>query len=222
MQRTNMNDTDKSAGESQPYEFGDYTYEEYVRLATNFHGYPAPGIIVGGYMVATAKSYLAPDILFDAISETSWCLPDAVQILTPCTAGNGWLKILDLAIFAVSLYDKTNGIGVRVSLDAEKVRQYNEFAAWFLKLRGKKNQDSDLLARQIREAGASICSVENVRVHEDFLKKRSKGRVGPCPGCGAVYPLKHGSKCRLCQGQTPYITREALPDTPPRPLYAQP
>ena len=220
MQRTHMNDTDKSAGDSQPYAFGDYTHEEYVQLATNFHGYPAPGIIVGGYMVATAKSRLAPDILFDAISETSWCLPDAVQILTPCTAGNGWLQILDLAIFAVSLYDKTNGIGVRVSLDGEKVRQYGEIAAWFLKLREKKDQDSDLLASQIRQAGASICSVENVRVHEDFLKKRSKGSVGPCPGCGAVYPLNHGSKCGLCQGQSPYVRREAVLEPRLHPLSA--
>ena len=221
MQRTNTNGPDTSAGDSRPYEFGDYTYEEYVRLATNFHGYPAPGIIVGGYMVATAKSYLAPDILFDAISETSWCLPDAVQLLTPCTAGNGWLKILDLAIFAVSLYDKTNGRGVRVSLDAEKVRQYSEIPAWFLKLKEKKDQDSDLLASQIRQAGASICSVENVRIHEDFLKKRSKGSVGPCPECGAVYPLNHGSKCRLCQGRSPYLQREAVLDPPLHSFFAQ-
>ncbi len=210
MNRKDPREEAKSAANISPYEFGEYTYDQYVQRAIRFHGYPAPGIIVGGYMVAAAKSYLTPGILFDAISETAWCLPDAVQILTPCTAGNGWLKILDLGIFAVSLYDKTNGRGVRVSLDAEKISRYGEIAAWFLKLRGKKDQDSGLLAEQIREAGASICSVEHVRIHEDFLKKRSKGSVGPCPRCGAVYPLKHGSTCRLCQGQSPYTRREAM------------
>ncbi|HMA68059.1 MAG TPA: formylmethanofuran dehydrogenase subunit E family protein [Desulfosalsimonadaceae bacterium] len=189
---------------------GSYTYKEYVELANRFHGYPAPGIIVGGFMVAAAKDRLPPDILFDAISETCWCLPDAVQILTPCTAGNGWLKILDLGIFAVSLYDKSSGRGVRVALDGEKVSAYSEIAAWFLKLREKKDQDSELLAEQIREAGPAVCSFESVCIQEAFLQKRSKGNVGACPVCGAVYPFKHGSKCRLCQGQTPYSSREAL------------
>jgi formylmethanofuran dehydrogenase subunit E len=197
-----------------------YTYEAFVERATRFHGYPAPGIIVGGFMVASAKRCLPPDILYDAITETAWCLPDAVQILTPCTAGNGWLKILDLGIFGVSLYDKTSGKGVRVSVDAEKVSACDEIAAWFLKRREKKDQDSDRLARQIREAGDTICTVENVRIQDAYLRKRSKGAVGPCPACGAVYPLQHGSSCRLCQGRSPYEWREVRSDARSRPSAA--
>ena len=30
---------------------GSYTFDEFRRLAENFHGYAAPGLLVGGYMV---------------------------------------------------------------------------------------------------------------------------------------------------------------------------
>jgi hypothetical protein len=38
--------------------------------------------------------------------------PDAVQILTPCTVGNGWMRILNLGRYAVTLNDKFTGEGV--------------------------------------------------------------------------------------------------------------
>jgi len=39
---------------------GAYTFEEFRRLAENFHGYAAPGLLVGGYMVELAKRHLPP------------------------------------------------------------------------------------------------------------------------------------------------------------------
>jgi formylmethanofuran dehydrogenase subunit E len=58
----------------------------------SFHGYVAPGVVLGGVMVDLARRQLPPEVLFDAVCETRHCLPDAVQLLTPCTLGNGWLK----------------------------------------------------------------------------------------------------------------------------------
>jgi formylmethanofuran dehydrogenase subunit E len=63
-------------------------------------------------MVDLALSILPRGILFDAIAETGHCLPDAIQLLTPCTVGNGWLKVRDLGRFALALYDKQSGEGV--------------------------------------------------------------------------------------------------------------
>ena len=34
---------------------GSYTFQEFKRLAENFHGYAAPGLLIGGYMVEMAK-----------------------------------------------------------------------------------------------------------------------------------------------------------------------
>ncbi len=50
----------------------------------------------------------------------------AVQILTPCTTGNSWLKIFNFGLYAVSLYNKFNGEGVRVFLDVSKLDPYRE------------------------------------------------------------------------------------------------
>jgi len=73
-----------------------YTYEEYLHLVKSFHGSLAPGLIIGGFIVDLALKHLPEGEFFDAICETPVCLPDAVQILTPCTIGNGWLTVLDL------------------------------------------------------------------------------------------------------------------------------
>ena len=64
---------------------GPYTFDEFSTLVESFHGSAAPGVLVGGVMVEAAKSRLPEGILFDALTETRACLPDAVQLLTPCT-----------------------------------------------------------------------------------------------------------------------------------------
>ena len=132
---------------------GSYSYDEYLQLVKSFHGHIAPGLIIGGFMVDLALRRLPEGVLFDAISETRACLPDAVQLLTPCTIGNGWLKVVNLGRYAVNLYDKYEGAGVRVWMDAAKVADWPEIKSWYLKLKPKAEQDKDLLMEQIREAG---------------------------------------------------------------------
>ena len=88
---------------------GSYSFDEFLQLVKSFHGYAAPGVVIGGIMVDLARRQLAAEVLFDAVSETRNCLPDAIQILTPCTIGNGWLKVVNLGRFAFSLYDKYQG-----------------------------------------------------------------------------------------------------------------
>lgn len=51
-----------------------------MEVARKFHGYPAPGLIIGAYMVELAKSHMPGGVLYDAVSETSYCLPDAIQL----------------------------------------------------------------------------------------------------------------------------------------------
>lgn len=98
-----------------------YSFEEYLHLVKSFHGHLAPGLIIGGFMVDLAMKNLPEGEFFDAVCETPVCLPDAVQVLTPCTIGNGWLSIVHFGRFAVTLYEKYTGAGVRVYLDTEKL-----------------------------------------------------------------------------------------------------
>lgn len=183
---------------------GPYTVDQFIEAAARFHGYAAPGLILGGFMVHEARSHIADGVLFDAISETAWCLPDAVQMLTPCTVGNGWLRIFNLGLYAVSLYDKHTGKGVRVAVETDLLEPYPTIREWLFKLKPKKEQDSDRLREEIRIAGASICSVTGISLRPEFMGGRGKGAIAACPSCGQAYPARDGSVCRSCRGESPY------------------
>jgi formylmethanofuran dehydrogenase subunit E len=199
-------DTQKAfvSGTSPVDRIGIYAWEEYIKRVNSFHGYAAPGVIIGGIMINIAMERIPKGILFNVICETAYCLPDAVQLLTPCTVGNGWLKIIDLGRFAVSLYGKNDGKGVRIYLDAKKLQDWDEIKAWFLKLKDKKEQNVERLREQIRKAGCDIYKIYPVRIKPQYLIKRSKGSIGICNKCGEAYPVKDGTICRGCQGNSPY------------------
>ncbi len=99
------------SSKTPPWLIGPYAFDDYLSLVKAFHGNVAPGLVIGGFMVDLARRRLPEGLLFDAICETRNCLPDAVQLLTPCTIGNGWLKVINLGRFAVNLYDKYAGGG---------------------------------------------------------------------------------------------------------------
>ena len=184
---------------------GTYSFQEYLRLVESFHGNVAPGLVIGGFMVDLAMSRMPKDMLLDAVCETTACLPDAVQLLTPCTVGNGWLKVFNLGRFALSLYEKYEGRGVRVFLDAEKLEAWPEIKTWLFKLKPKADQDRELLMSRIEQAGHSICGVQSIRVQTQYLKKKSRGRIAVCILCREPYPAQDGAICRACQGEAPYV-----------------
>jgi formylmethanofuran dehydrogenase subunit E len=187
-----------------------FDIEEYIQRVKPFHGHVAPGVLIGGFMVSLARAQMPEGMLYDAISETPACLPDAIQLLTPCTVGNGWLKIINFGRFALSLYDKHHGNGVRVFLDPTKLEQWPEIKAWFLKLKSRKEQSHEDIISEIKQAGVEICGVRPVQIKPDFLKKRDKGKIGICPSCAEAYPLNDGRICIACQGNSPYV----IPDAP--------
>ena len=158
-----------------------YSFEEFKSLAERFHGYAAPGLLLGGYMVALAKSRLPEGTLFEAISETRKCLPDAVQLLSLCSMGNNWLKVRDLGRYAVSLYDKRTGRGVRVSVSLEKLKAWPEYYSWLMKLKPKKEQDEKQLLAEIEEAGDSVCVVEDITVDASLLGHKHSCGIAICP-----------------------------------------
>jgi formylmethanofuran dehydrogenase subunit E len=185
-----------------------FDVNEYLQLVQSFHGHIAPGVIVGGFMVNLAKGHLPEGTLFNAICETTVCLADAIQLLTPCTIGNGWVKIINLGRFALSLYDKDRGSGVRVFLDAETLDNWPEIRSWFFKIKPKAEQDMELLIAQIKGAGDSLCGIHPVQVRPEFLKKQKRGEIVICPRCQEAYPARDGRICRGCQGESPYLLTE--------------
>lgn len=181
-----------------------YSYEEYLHQVKSFHGNLAPGLIIGGFMVDLAMKNLPEGEFFDAICETPVCLPDALQILTPCTFGNGWLSVAPFGKFAVTLYEKYNGKGIRVYLDMEKLKAWPEIHDWYLKKKKKHEQNPELLLAQIKEAGHGLLSIQNVQVEPEKIRRKKLGPVAVCPVCNEAFPARDGDKCRSCQGETPY------------------
>jgi len=184
-----------------------YTFDEYIEVVRSFHGYPAPGVLIGGFMVELAYRNLPSEGLFDVICESEKCLPDSVQLLTPCTIGNSWLKVMNTGRFALIIYDKQTGDGIRVYVDTAKLEKWPEIKAWFLKTKTKKEQDSTLLLNQIGEAGTAILSFQKIKM--DISTLRSKhDKIKICPECNESYPASDGEICLGCRGKIPYSLKK--------------
>jgi formylmethanofuran dehydrogenase subunit E len=184
-----------------------FPFEEYLKEVETFHGFAAPGLLVGGYMVNKAKKQIPSGVLYEALCETPKCLPDAVQLLTPCTIGNGRLRIISLGRFALSLFDKDTGVGIRVFPDPAKVESWPELNAWYMKLKTKQEQHISLLISQIRQAGEEIVKQQPIRIKPEVYRKISRGPMAICPGCGETYPAAAGGSCLACQGKSPYVAQ---------------
>ena len=187
---------------------GDYSFAEFKEMVRRFHSYPAPGVLIGGYMVELARSGLPEGTLFEAVVETGKCLPDAVQLLTPCSTGNGWMRTVNLGRYALSLYDKYTGRGRRVWIDCDELEKWPEIANWLLKRKSKAEQDTGVLFSQIQQAGSAYMASGPVQIEPRLLGKKSSGRIARCPVCGEAYPADHGGLCRGCQGEVPYAHEE--------------
>jgi formylmethanofuran dehydrogenase subunit E len=168
-------------------------------------------MVVGGFMVDLGRRSLPSGILFDVICETAACLPDAVQLLTPCSVGNQWMKVIDLGRFAVTLYDKYTGQGVRVFIDTGRLDEWPAIKEWFLKLKPKREQDRERLISEMRRAGDAVCSIQRVCVASTFLSKQPK-TVVVCPLCNEAYRGEDGPVCPACrERRLPYLTGVVKP-----------
>jgi formylmethanofuran dehydrogenase subunit E len=174
------------------------SYEDFLNTIERFHGWKAPGVVIGGFMVDLAQSHLAPDVEADAIVESTHCLPDAVQLFTPCTYGNGWMKVVDWDKFALTLYNKKTLEGIRVWLDLEKSRRFPNIYNWYMRLIPKGDLPLDVLLKSIEDAGRQMLSCAIVRVIQSYGKIK-KGKILVCSKCGEAYPVSQGDSCLSCQ-----------------------
>jgi formylmethanofuran dehydrogenase subunit E len=176
---------------------------ECLRMIEEFHGFKAPGIVLGLFMVDLAQEKIGADVESDAIVETRHCLPDAIQVFTPCTIGNGWMKILDWDKFALSLYDRRKRHGCRVWFDLEKAKQFPKLYKWYMRLIPKKELPLDVLLKIILSAGRSVLSWDAIYVTR-YYQREKKGKTVICPICKEAYAADQGNHCSSCQGDGYY------------------
>lgn len=167
----------------------------------NFHGSLSPGVILGGLMVTLGIELLGGFSDPAAVVETQCHLPDAVQVLTPCTVGNGRLVVLDWGKTAICLYDRQKQAGYRIWLDLKKVRKIPGIYNWQMHLPPGKPRRENPVIRDILSAGRSILSWRAVPITHPFYD-RITGPMSVCPRCDEAYPESQGGWCRSCRGET--------------------
>ena len=107
--------------------------QPYFDRGAEFHGWLSPGLVIGIFMVDLAKEILGSRELIDSVVETRACIPDAIQLMTKCTYGNGWMATRDWGKMALTLFDKKERDGVRVFVDLEKIKKYPLIYQWYMK-----------------------------------------------------------------------------------------
>lgn len=73
-------------------DIGSDTFHEFKVPAFSFRRFPAQGLLTGGCMVEMVEPALPQGILYEAVVQNLKCLPDVLQLLIPCSAGNNWMK----------------------------------------------------------------------------------------------------------------------------------
>ena len=170
----------------------------YFDQGAEFHSYLSPGLVIGIYMVDLAKEILGPCELIDSVVETRACIPDAIQLMTHCTYGNGWMATKDWSKMALTLYDKYKKNGVRVFVDLDKVKKYPLIYQWYM---NKGKVDKDRITEELLGVGRDILSWQRVKVTHS---KVHKGELKACPSCGETYPARDGELCQRCSGNSNY------------------
>ncbi|MCB2226068.1 MAG: hypothetical protein KQH53_05260 [Desulfarculaceae bacterium] len=177
------------------------TAQEYLLRVEEFHGHVSPGTTMGGFLVGAAWDLLGDTPYINAVVETMVCLPDAVQLITPCTLGNGFLQLLDWGKFAVTLYDRETLEGARAWVEVGDIERFPRVADWFLRRGGKV--DKQQVVQDILDGGYVLAQAAPVRMRS-WLKPVEKVSTGPCAGCGEYHPLRQGELCPACAGQAYY------------------
>lgn len=173
--------------------------DDLLAKAEDFHGHISPGVMTGAFLVDVALSSFPPSEYINAVVESVVCLPDAVQLFTPCTLGNGFLQILDWGKFALTLYDRQTCRGVRAWVDPAAVAAIPEIAAWFMRGPGDGKIDKEVAIREILRRGHEIVKSRPVTLLQP-LKDATKYPTAVCPVCGESYPTRFGDRCPSCGG----------------------
>ncbi|HNV71867.1 MAG TPA: FmdE family protein [Candidatus Ozemobacteraceae bacterium] len=195
---------------------------EQEKQVLTFHKKEAPGILVAACMVELAMEKLGEHVELKGslagISETEWCLPDAIQVMTGCTTGNRLLKVeKQLGRYALTMYDQKTGHGIRVAVRVDKIdaAKYPELAQFFHRTRDPRlTTDAKLRkesGKRIREefakVGRAILAWEHV-----VVKAVGKPPIPPvaiCASCGESFEqhVPDSKNCRCCSGDA-YFTRK--------------
>lgn len=191
------------ATDNGPRTVCDIPLDDFLIMAEEFHGHLSPGVVTGAFLVDAASRVLGDTLYINAVVETLVCLPDAVQLLTPCTLGNGFMQLLDWGKFAVTLYDRETLDGARAWVDLDAAAANPLVSSWFMRQPEQDKVDKSLVVQELVTYGPKLAAVRPVRMKAP-LRGEQKVATAPCPACGESYPVTFGDRCPACAGRSYY------------------
>ena len=195
--------------------------EDFQRCV-RFHGHICPGLSLGYRAAKTAMSVLAENRAEDeeivALVETNACFADAVQVLTGCTFGKGNFIYEDYGKLAMTLFSRTSGRGVRVSIRSSAAGLGDEHSALLKKIalneandreRERFNQLHLARAKNLLEMNSTCL----FKIEETDRQVPPEARIAPSQPCDQCLEPTMATKlvhfsgrllCRACidTGQT--------------------
>lgn len=180
--------------------------EALIEKLRDFHGHICPFLVLGarasilamerlGVKKLGADESVKEDIL--AIVECNNCFTDGVQVVTGCTLGNNCLIYFDLGKNAVTLVRRDDWNGVRVYIDAEKLKG-SYFPKSALELfdkvvvkRSGTEEERGLLSKIWEEVGYKMLEIPEREFKVEWVKVRPIERAPMfenvrCCSCGEL------------------------------------
>lgn len=186
--------------------------QEYFERCIDFHTYPAPGLLIGVFMVDYALELVGADCgeKLYAVCETHKCAPDPLQVILHCTYGNHRLRVIPMGRFAMTLNRPSSEHsieGIRVFIDPGKIEKFPLIKAWFSNDPSfNQRLQAVPLIDEIFKAGRDILSAERVRVK---VTPKQKWKSGKCRVCGEMVPQDLLEK-DVCIGCGPNVYYERV------------
>lgn len=188
---------------------------EWFEKAVNFHTKKAPGLAIGIAMIDLCRARLGPvKEKMNAISESPSCLCDVIQLLTGCTIGNRYLKVYgELGRYALTLYDRADGRGVRAFIDVDKISptETPELYRFFLRKRSaevkaggeERLKSCDKVVAEFLRVRTQIIALQDVII-EKFGKSEMLS-AAQCQKCRESFLVVGSEKeCAECRGSLHY------------------
>lgn len=204
--------------------------EVLIEKLRDFHGHICPFLILGARASILAMEHLGvkklgvyesigEDLL--AIVECNNCFADGVQVVTGCTFGNNSLIYFDLGKNAVTLVKRGSWDGVRVYIDAERLRE-RYFPKSALELfnkvvvkRSESEEERKLLLKMWEEIGYKMLEIPESEFKIERVKVQPIERAPifgnvRCCKCGELVMASRAVRisgrdyCLRCAGKPYY------------------
>jgi formylmethanofuran dehydrogenase subunit E len=185
---------------------------EAIEETIRFHGFPAPGAILGVFMADWAFELLGHRERLGVIVETWLCIISGILTYVRLRHGRVRFLVVDHTKCAVTLFDRSTMEGARVQLDRTRLERHPVVRDWYLRRLShdvpKRERYAPVL-EQMLSLGRELLSYERVKVVGP--PKDMTSPVVPCARCGELFVARDGDTCKTCRGERYFVRQDAAP-----------